>query len=326
MKILRQKKNGAAPKQAMSNSSGNGNGRGLAGARGATGPRTVAGKQRSSRNAIKHGIFSVSFLHGVEDAKSYRFLLTGLDEDFHPEGMLALVMVEKLATNLWRQRRLLQVESAEILEKLSEMKATLEDAATDGQAQFDWYKASTDRNGLILEVGESDYALDHCLDLLRGVRMELPKFGFERDQYFIPLARVYGARYDGRPGKDLYDFFLNCEEAAGASEEERKKRGFASEQDCLEKLLARLEEEICRLEGLRRKSNTKQRVSRELKLTDRRLLASMIPNASELDLLIRYGASLDRSFARTLNQLVDLQRMRLGHPVLPKLEVRHSLS
>ncbi len=32
-----------------------------------------------------------------------------------------------------------------------------------------------------------------------------------------------------------------------------------------------------------------------------------------------------RSFDRTLSQLERLQRMRLGQPVPPKLEVRHSL-
>jgi hypothetical protein len=40
----------------------------------------------------------------------------------------------------------------------------------------------------------------------------------------------------------------------------------------------------------------------------------MIPNAPELDRLLRYAASLERSFDRTLNQLLDLQRMRLGQP------------
>jgi hypothetical protein len=36
--------------------------------------------------------------------------------------------------------------------------------------------------------------------------------------------------------------------------------------------------------------------------------------------------SLDRGFDRTLSQLKRSQRMRLGQPVPPKLEVRHSLS
>jgi hypothetical protein len=41
---------------------------------------------------------------------------------------------------------------------------------------------------------------------------------------------------------------------------------------------------------------------------------------------MRYETSLDRSFDRTLKQLERLQRMRSGQPVLPKLEVHHSVS
>jgi len=51
-----------------------------------------------------------------------------------------------------------------------------------------------------------------------------------------------------------------------------------------------------------------------------------VPDGPGLDRLLRYEASLERSFDRTLSQLERLQRMRLGQPVLPKLEVRHSLS
>jgi hypothetical protein len=55
-------------------------------------------------------------------------------------------------------------------------------------------------------------------------------------------------------------------------------------------------------------------------------LCSFVPEATRLDRLLRYGASLDRSIDRTQSQLERLQRMRLGQPVLPKLKVRHSLS
>ncbi len=51
-----------------------------------------------------------------------------------------------------------------------------------------------------------------------------------------------------------------------------------------------------------------------------------VPDGPGLDRLLRYEASLERSFDRTLSQLERLQRMRLGQPVLPKLEVRHSVS
>src|SRR5438876_9184083 len=51
-----------------------------------------------------------------------------------------------------------------------------------------------------------------------------------------------------------------------------------------------------------------------------------LANGPGLDRLLRYEASLERTLDRTLSQLERLQRMRLGQPVLPKLEVRHSES
>jgi hypothetical protein len=39
-----------------------------------------------------------------------------------------------------------------------------------------------------------------------------------------------------------------------------------------------------------------------------------------LDRLLRYAAFLDRSYDRKLSHLKELQRIRLGQPVLPKLE------
>ncbi len=49
-----------------------------------------------------------------------------------------------------------------------------------------------------------------------------------------------------------------------------------------------------------------------------------IPEGHGLDRLLRYEASLERSFDRTLSQLERLQRVRAGQPVLPELKVRVS--
>ena len=48
---------------------------------------------------------------------------------------------------------------------------------------------------------------------------------------------------------------------------------------------------------------------------------SGVPDAATLDRLLRYSASLERDFDRTLNQLERLQRMRKGQPVPPPLNV-----
>lgn len=82
----------------------------------ATGPRTVRGKQKSRYNALKHGIFAQGILEDRESKADYHLVLTGLLEDFQPEGALEELLVEKLAMLFWRYRRLLRAEREEIEE------------------------------------------------------------------------------------------------------------------------------------------------------------------------------------------------------------------
>lgn len=46
-----------------------------------------------------------------------------------------------------------------------------------------------------------------------------------------------------------------------------------------------------------------------------------VPKSEWLDRVLRYEASLERGFDRTLGQLERLQRMRLGQPVTPRVDV-----
>ena len=83
-------------------------------ARRATGPRTQSGKRKSRSNAVKHGIFAVGVLRGRESRAEYNALVDDLVESLQPVGKLEEILVEKLAITLWRYRRLLQAEAAEI--------------------------------------------------------------------------------------------------------------------------------------------------------------------------------------------------------------------
>lgn len=85
-----------------------------------TGPRTPQGKERSKFNARKHGLFSKAVLLQDELRAEYDVLLNGLMEDFQPEGKLETVLVENLAAVLWRKRRLLQVETARISNRIED--------------------------------------------------------------------------------------------------------------------------------------------------------------------------------------------------------------
>ena len=65
----------------------------------------------------------------------------------------------------------------------------------------------------------------------------------------------------------------------------------------------------------------KARTSIETVRTQLEMLRHSIPDTPGLDRLLRYEASLERSFDRTLIQLERWQRMRQGHPVPPPLKV-----
>jgi hypothetical protein len=84
----------------------------------ATGPRTVQGKKRSKFNALKHGLLSKFVLLEGESRAEYDSLLNGLSDYWQPQGKMESVEVENLAVLLWRKRRLLQAENAEISERM----------------------------------------------------------------------------------------------------------------------------------------------------------------------------------------------------------------
>ena len=79
-----------------------------------TGPVTVQGKQTVANNALKHGVFSKSLILSDEDPTEYKSLLNQLLLELHPSGLLEQTLVERIALTLWRQRRLVRAETANI--------------------------------------------------------------------------------------------------------------------------------------------------------------------------------------------------------------------
>lgn len=79
-----------------------------------TGPRSIEGKSRSSRNATRHGLFTDGALVDGEDPDEFAALVADLQDALAPVGALELGLVEKIALAMWRQRRLAFAEAAAI--------------------------------------------------------------------------------------------------------------------------------------------------------------------------------------------------------------------
>jgi hypothetical protein len=69
-------------------------------------------------NAMKHGILSKLAVLAHEDHAEFADLLAALMDEHRPAGMTERHLIEELATNMWRKRRVLQAEGAKINEGL----------------------------------------------------------------------------------------------------------------------------------------------------------------------------------------------------------------
>jgi hypothetical protein len=79
-----------------------------------TGPKSIEGKQAVSGNRTTHGILSTRLFLADESPEEYQTLLDGLQVQLRPVGALELSLVERIAVSLWRQRRLVNAETAAI--------------------------------------------------------------------------------------------------------------------------------------------------------------------------------------------------------------------
>ncbi len=287
----------------------------------ATGPRTLAGKERSKHNALKHGLFSKAILLKSESRREYDCLWSDLRADRRPVGKLEEILVEKIAVLTWRYRRFIAAESGAI-RKNTEFPRL--DGNNGGPTQ-NGYGAdiatvkvifignTSDGNtpGLIRSIADPTI-LRQCLDLLSELQENLKTNGFSSDEDQKILHTIYGT---GKPSEqDFPNVYAIWSTRANCSEEDRQKNGYSSSGQCVTKVLDATANEIRRLRQQGQIDSTKAEISK---------LRGSIPGDpnSDSDRLLRYEANISRELDRTLNQLERAQRMRLGQPVFPAIKV-----
>ena len=76
-----------------------------------TGPRTEAGKDRSRRNAVRHGLTAETVIAHLEDADDYQAFELSVTSEFDATTAIERELVLRLASLLWRLRRATAVET-----------------------------------------------------------------------------------------------------------------------------------------------------------------------------------------------------------------------
>ncbi len=76
-----------------------------------TGPRSLAGKQRSSQNAVKHGLSANSIIPG-EDVNEYLRHVGETQRVLRPSGRVEVELARRVADIQWRMKRVPAYEKA----------------------------------------------------------------------------------------------------------------------------------------------------------------------------------------------------------------------
>jgi hypothetical protein len=76
-----------------------------------TGPKTLAGKEQSRRNAIRHGLTAETVIGLLEDTEDYRQFEAAVIADYDAQSAVERELVLRLASLLWRLRRATTMET-----------------------------------------------------------------------------------------------------------------------------------------------------------------------------------------------------------------------
>lgn len=276
------------------------------------GPISALGKEKSRRNAVKHGIFAKVVVLSNEPLSQFDDLLQGFRNALRPVGAVEEVLVEKLATLVWRYRRVLVTERAEI--RIEQRDGSQKSERERQQREEIFAMASS---GVVSSRGlmgnyENPVGMEQGLKFLEMLRTSIGVRGFVHEEDTRLLLRVFGT-VEGHRQVLLYCLYYSPTNRV--HQEEFKEFD-----------LPRKEREAKYVDYLKVMIREMRKISRlcevESKILGRmETVTANIPEAPRLDRILRYSASLERDFDRTLGQLERLQRMRKGQPAPPTLNV-----
>ena len=77
-----------------------------------TGPRTAAGKERASQNALRHGLLAREAVIAGEDPEEFELYREGMLEELAPAGAVEAMLAERVVGLSWRLRRAERLQNA----------------------------------------------------------------------------------------------------------------------------------------------------------------------------------------------------------------------
>jgi hypothetical protein len=160
-------------------------------------PKTQDGKQRASQNAVRHGLTAETVIGPLEDPADYRAFEQAVTTAYDAETAVERELVLRLASLLWRLRRVTSVETG--LLQIQCEASTAPDPALPGEACaiIEIFQSGRDSNGrelarCFLRLADLDNGIFERLGryeaaLWRQVRQTI--FTLQELQWRAPVGR-----------------------------------------------------------------------------------------------------------------------------------------
>jgi len=275
-----------------------------------TGPRTPAGKARSSKNALRHGLLAGEVvLPDVEKAEEWEDHRDATFEDLDPVGRVEEVLVERVAAQSWRLGRVVRYEreaAAVGLEAAEEDSLARLRFTHEVPEEGDSIEAVTIRAELAEETARTLVMLaDSSTPATKRLSTDATESALLVVQEALAGAEVTWEDAADAAFQELGGGSWTVKLARRTVDLMAERSGAAVTDE--EKLLWSAALEAAREGG------TKVRVARELtRDLDRTRRSRLLPDEKLLEKVVRYEAHLERSLFRTLHELERRQTARTG--------------
>jgi hypothetical protein len=170
-----------------------------------TGPKTEAGKQRSSRNSITHGCYALKtdVIPGEDPAVLEATILVAI-RDLHPVGIVETALVESAMRARWRARRAARFETAVLNQEIEAIAA--EGATPDRYVAATAYRRLVENSSVLQNL---DRAEMHASNEMHRSLRRLTELKAQRLKFAEAIAKGID------PTKDPYDELFKDIESKG---------------------------------------------------------------------------------------------------------------
>jgi hypothetical protein len=141
-----------------------------------TGPRTAAGKQRSSLNALRHGLTGHTIVLPSEDHSAYQRHSQSFLDEYRPKGATETQLVQSLLDTSWQLNRASAVETNLFSLGITEMEDRIRASHPEAETALAMALAYREHNRAFANIGIYRQRLtrefERTLILLRQIQAE----------------------------------------------------------------------------------------------------------------------------------------------------------